>query len=205
MDTQGSTPTEFTLFGKLSPELRLRIWELAIPDQRIIRIQYRRLFVSLLDRDMPVMMRVSHEARSVAVKHYSSCTVMSLTDKQKFYFSFDRDILCFANHFSIHEFLFRRRESNVITRQIRHIILAAETDTNWPVTIIFASAFQALESFTCLLQNYDTRNESELEKLKAMIEEEFRRAGAARRANKNIPTVVFRHWDDPQLWFSKNT
>jgi hypothetical protein len=85
METQGSTPTEFTLFGKLPMELRLRIWELAIPDQRIIRIKYRMLFGNLLDKNMPAIIGVSREARSVAVKYYSGYTVLSLkTDKQRF-------------------------------------------------------------------------------------------------------------------------
>jgi hypothetical protein len=206
METQGSTPTEFTLFGKLPMELRLRIWELAIPDQRIIRIKYRMLFGNLLDKNMPAIIGVSREARSVAVKYYSGYTVLSLkADKQRFYFNPDRDILCFASSYSMHGFIYRRRESNFIRKEIRHIILAAETEIYWPVAISFASAFKSLESFTCLLQDYHTSKESELDELRATIQEHFRQANAEGSSIKNIPTIVFRHWDDPQSWFNKYT
>jgi hypothetical protein len=70
-------------------------------------------------------------------------------------------------------FITRRKELNVIMGEIGHIILAAETEISWRVTIYFASAFKALESFTCLLQDYQTPKESELDELRATIEEHF--------------------------------
>jgi hypothetical protein len=42
----------FTLFNRLPIELRLKIWEAALPDPRVINIREKRLRKTRLGRDM---------------------------------------------------------------------------------------------------------------------------------------------------------
>ncbi len=58
------TPTEFRFFSKLPAELRLRIWELAVPGARALSRQWnnRKFQYSLLG-PVPAVLHASQEAR----------------------------------------------------------------------------------------------------------------------------------------------
>ena len=59
-----NTPTEFRFFSKLPAELRLRIWELAVPGARSLSRQWnnRKFQYSLLG-PVPAVLHASQEAR----------------------------------------------------------------------------------------------------------------------------------------------
>jgi hypothetical protein len=87
--SEGTAPTDFTLVPELPPELRLKIWGLAIPNQRVVHIRPGRssldnlqYAVFPLGQDIPGMISVSYEARSVAVKFY---TVIFMSAVRKFF------------------------------------------------------------------------------------------------------------------------
>ncbi|CZS93657.1 uncharacterized protein RCO7_09477 [Rhynchosporium graminicola] len=97
---------QFAFFPKLPAELRLMIWELALPGERIVRIQE---FVESSPHDrilqayqcigskarVPTLLHVCHESRTLALKHYTIILKNRLLKPT--YFNPDLDTLLFAS------------------------------------------------------------------------------------------------------------
>jgi hypothetical protein len=194
--SQGMAPTGFTFFSKLPPELRLKIWELAIPEDFIIRICYEQTRgPPSLNQDTPAMISVSHEARSVALKVYTVISIPSA--KQRFYFSADRDILGFDGEFSLYSFtIVHPLELAAITGEVRHIMPAEESSKYWAGPIRDASEFRVLENFICVVRDYQSLNKGEIDDLRAKMERIFRHYQREPSLSKNIPTIIIRDWEE---------
>ena len=84
---QKNTPTEFRFFSKLPAELRLRIWELAVPGARALSRQWnnRKFQYSLLG-PVPAVLHASQEARQwlthTAASDRASSTRYELIDRE---------------------------------------------------------------------------------------------------------------------------
>ena len=66
-----SSPTSFTLFGRLPVEIRCGIWKLAAPGPRIVAVKFDRNRAQYQSRiTIPAILRVSQESRHEALKIY---------------------------------------------------------------------------------------------------------------------------------------
>ncbi|KAN0099374.1 hypothetical protein V8E51_013149 [Hyaloscypha variabilis] len=95
----------FTLFSKLAPELRLKIWGYALPGPRVIRLSLKLNPAYNPDPDyvkyeqcdvvakpaVPALLHACHEARIVALQVYKQAFASRLRDA--IYFDFNQDIL----------------------------------------------------------------------------------------------------------------
>jgi hypothetical protein len=210
--------TEFTLFPELPPELRLKIWELAIPNQRVVQLQGYKpsdslpLGVITSREGVPAMMSVSREARSVALKFY---TMISITAaRQRVYFSTDRDIFCFTTKLPFCLFFDTvfQSEWNTMAREISHIMLVAATPVyEFKRTYTLISAFRELESLTCVIKDRETLNERERDELRVTIEEslmkiQLERFGAySSGSTKKFPSIIIQSWRETESRFNTDT
>ncbi|MCJ1248771.1 hypothetical protein MMC30_005990 [Trapelia coarctata] len=100
--------SEFTLFPALPAELRLKIWEFALPGPRVVEIKAPP--PSFADRPpdsalddftsscaIPTLLHVNSEARGIALKHYE-LSFATGTFPPRIYFSFERDTLYFPEY-----------------------------------------------------------------------------------------------------------
>ncbi|KAH8784373.1 hypothetical protein BGZ57DRAFT_925369 [Hyaloscypha finlandica] len=117
-----STPTipveeppslKFTLFPKLPPELRNKIWEFALPGPRKITIETWDcviVHVKLQHRhrqqqnksDIPVTLHVCRDSRAIALKHYSLAFSYRLL--RAVYFDFEIDTLHLVDEYALRAF-----------------------------------------------------------------------------------------------------
>jgi hypothetical protein len=216
--SERTAATEFTSFPRLPPELRLKIWKLAIPNQRVVQLQGDGLSDNLplgvltLREDVPAMISVSREARSVALKFY---TMISITaTRQRFYFSTDRDILCFTTElpFCLFSDMVSQREWNTMAREISNIMLVEDTPVyEFKSTYFLVSEFRELESLTCVIRDGETLNERERDELRVTIEESFKkvqleRFGASSSGStKKFPSIIIQSWRETESWFKTDT
>lgn len=99
-----STPRTFTGFSSLPPELRCKICRYALPAPRVIHITERYIilkgetshsFCFAENVEHPVLLQVSHESRSLALKHYR-CTFEPYLGVP-IYFDPSQDVLLMQN------------------------------------------------------------------------------------------------------------
>ncbi|KAK4228224.1 hypothetical protein QBC38DRAFT_161529 [Podospora fimiseda] len=140
------TPTSFTLFRYLPAELRQQIWEEALPGARLLMLELPRPSFMLPYRSAltldgpagrggrnvfscaarpPALLHVSHEARTMALKHYRLGLVPRGHPNSRIYVSLERDIIGFSN-----EVMMSAQGRNLIRltpdlRMARHICLAS--------------------------------------------------------------------------------
>lgn len=105
--TEGSS---FTLFPKLPVELRLMVWELALPGPRVITIQARRVSSAArglphltADYSIPAIFHTSQESREAVLRKYEFAFPRNHLINS-FYFDFSRDVLFLRD---IHTRVFR--------------------------------------------------------------------------------------------------
>jgi hypothetical protein len=67
----------FQQFGHLPAELRLRVWEFALPESRTISIDLASSSTSLTATRNPILLSVSAESRSAVTTHYQPAFVTS--------------------------------------------------------------------------------------------------------------------------------
>ena len=68
-------PRRFTCFQLLAPEIRVKIWALALPGPRVVDIIYDRTTNCFFERSRPAethLVHVNKEAREEVFKHYSA-------------------------------------------------------------------------------------------------------------------------------------
>lgn len=103
--------TEFTLFPKLAPELRNMVWELARPGPNLVTIKFTetaldegKIEVKLgASYNIPTMLAVNKEARSIILKSYNAAFKKNL-DGKIIYFDFKRDGLIFDTETAMSRF-----------------------------------------------------------------------------------------------------
>ncbi|KAI1266524.1 hypothetical protein F5Y18DRAFT_416363 [Xylariaceae sp. FL1019] len=108
--------TSFTKFNKLPPELRIKIWQHAMPDARTVVVkspfsQQKQTPASLEDvlpkmyddeqtwqstTQIPALLHVNAEARYEALKHYSLSLAVGKR-QPRIYVDFERDAVFFGN------------------------------------------------------------------------------------------------------------
>ncbi|GAP90572.2 hypothetical protein SAMD00023353_5000620 [Rosellinia necatrix] len=107
--------TSFTKFGQLPPELRIKIWEFALPGARVVMVNspYARqewapnsldeALPQVLDEEtwqsttqIPALLHVNSESRHEALKHYSLSFGVGGA-QPRIYIDFDRDTLFFGD------------------------------------------------------------------------------------------------------------
>ncbi|KAH7360582.1 hypothetical protein BKA65DRAFT_493539 [Rhexocercosporidium sp. MPI-PUGE-AT-0058] len=87
--------SSFHHFPRLPPELRLRVWTLALPSPRIIELTWKSQARSLTSKSItPAILRTCHESRYSAIQYYKkvqlgNCTQVILVD-------FERDTIFFG-------------------------------------------------------------------------------------------------------------
>ena len=100
--------SRFTLFPILPGELRLKIWEFALPGPRVVKIKAPQLLASgsrqaasALDFTsacaVPALLHVNAEARAVALRHYE-LSFATDTFPPRINFCFERDTLHFPQY-----------------------------------------------------------------------------------------------------------
>ena len=119
-ENDGSTTKEFALFRELAVELRLKIWDLALPEPRVITIEiqhnnsvdedpYRlgglanNKYVLVNSPKPPVHIQVNCEARFQALKTYHLAFHSGILGNKPKYFNFSKDTLHIKNLFNIWE------------------------------------------------------------------------------------------------------
>jgi hypothetical protein len=95
--------TSLTVFPQLPAELRLKIWELASPDSRIISLVFRCKSSAcnklLLSEPVPALLHVNLESRAIAMESYSPLFSSGMKKSQQYlsfrpsFFNFDKDFL----------------------------------------------------------------------------------------------------------------
>jgi 2EXR family len=98
--------TTFPLFSQLPPELRRKIWKHALPEPRVINVDYVQRTRStapsfVANHGPPTLLAVNREARAIALAQYEPAFrartgPASDSRSSGFYFDFRRDTLCFA-------------------------------------------------------------------------------------------------------------
>ncbi|PMD34371.1 hypothetical protein L207DRAFT_588965 [Hyaloscypha variabilis F] len=111
--------TGFPQFSFLPPELRLIVWEFAIPDPRVIRysslsdIECRHLARSTiysLEQTLPGILHACYDSRREALKRYRLAFAIELG--KPLYFDFERDTLEFGDFNALEAFSKRNTKFN---------------------------------------------------------------------------------------------
>jgi hypothetical protein len=89
------TRDTFTLFPKLPPELRIKVWGFALPEPRVVEIDGWRIdkwpYISKRSRKAPSLLQVNAESRSLAMISYKLS--FGNVDGGPTYFDFEKDTL----------------------------------------------------------------------------------------------------------------
>ena len=101
MSISTSEFSQFHLFFKLPYELRLEIWRLALPPPRMVELRKsgmarKRKKFWISDICPPILLRVCHEAREIALESYQSISAWHQTRPllTKSYIDYSKDIFC---------------------------------------------------------------------------------------------------------------
>lgn len=117
---------EFHLFPKLPHELRLEIWRFALPPPRVVELRptgragKRRFWIT--DTSPPVLLRVCHEAREVALGSYSPVSAWNQTRPvlTRAYIAYSKDIVYLSDSWC------KRLWENIIYSKIGDIPVALD-------------------------------------------------------------------------------
>jgi 2EXR family len=92
-----TTSPTFTLFPKLAVELRLRIWELALPGPRLVEMRSDACPRDNSHRSTPSILHVCSESRAEALKWYTALPLGLASDPLRaVYVNFEIDTLYFS-------------------------------------------------------------------------------------------------------------
>jgi hypothetical protein len=204
--SQSGLSVKFTLFPRLPTELRLKIWEQAIPDRRIVRLRVssdRPSHFFGLSQDTPAIISASDEACLVALNYYVPIRVAM----QRILFNFDREILYFLDEAAV-ELFFRMTppaELMIARREIRHIMWPVVIPITSRIILLLSAEFMGLESFTCVIRDYKILPDNERDKLRNLFGEQFRVFQASSRYPVSIPPILFRDLEEIRSLFNKDT
>jgi hypothetical protein len=142
LDQPKQSERTFSLFPKLPPELRNKIWKLSLPGPRIIRITHdpRNMATVKIQEigagpspfwrakanagPVPALLHVNKEARSFASKYYS-LTFEKQTQGRPVYFDATRDTLHLPNVEGIRAFygrLLTERRIQMTAKDLEHVL-----------------------------------------------------------------------------------
>lgn len=137
---------EFKFFPKLPGEIRMIIWELSLPQPRVVEIDISPLHDSLVattNSPLPAHFQVNYEARKVAQKNYP--LVFSSILSSPIRFSFERDILYFELEVLFEVFALEMPDK--AKEKLRHLMLARDDHFLYqPETIHLVKEFSNLKS-----------------------------------------------------------
>jgi hypothetical protein len=158
---------KFTIFGKFPLEIRLKIWEMALPSDRIIRIvkndvtnvlglglhedgSPRSTYRALTSN--PGVLGACSESRNLSRKHYKLSFAHRLFERP-IYFDRTRDIVFFEdtetlNRFTGHPFRFAGRRTKKVLGDIGHIQHIIVGDMAESLTVKLLGLYKGLKVIT---------------------------------------------------------
>ena len=158
----------FPHFSLLPPELRLIIWEFAIPDPRVIRyssLSYRELRLRThssiygLEQTLPGILHASYDSRKEALKRYRLAFTIELG--KPVYFDFERDTLEFGDFDALEAFSKRNTKFNGYKMEadsIRTLAITVEPRLEREHFKLICSNFGRLEELNIREKNEYWRN-----------------------------------------------
>lgn len=135
-DSHDPSTWTFTHFSDLPTELRLKIWELAIQDHRIVKVkaETRSDGVVLLkvSNPTPPLVRVNRESREVALKIYTMSFSRQFYGKPV-YFAHQRDVIQFEESVALRAFTDygRRPLSKEIDERLTILAIGLNASLPW--------------------------------------------------------------------------
>ncbi|KAE9379612.1 hypothetical protein N431DRAFT_327256, partial [Stipitochalara longipes BDJ] len=161
--------TSFPQFSLLPPELRLIVWEFAIPDPRAIRyssLSYSdfrirtRSSIYSLEQTLPSILHACYDSRKEALKRYRLAFAVELC--KPVYFDFERDMLEFGDFEALESFSKRNTKFNGCKMEadlVRTLAITLEPRLSRDHFKLICSNFGRLEELNIREKNDDWRNQ----------------------------------------------
>jgi hypothetical protein len=184
---------EFTLFPSLPTELRLKVWENAMPENRVVTVTVDRhsgyhrrdstefhnegCFKSpgyaLGHASLPLVFQINHESRSVGLKHYK-LSFFEVFAGRPVYFDFTKDTLHLLNWETFHP---RKKDGENLCKcanandqvvqelqgKLRHLVVSDTKENRMAIQNAKYKALETLVMAPCKWQGCDNTGRSQEE------------------------------------------